>query len=119
MVPLVDADGNEIAGIRTPHVEVPLATFTGWNPRPIGYGAPALAGVTGSFLPFASTAAQRQATGDSRPSLAERYRSRADYVRRIACAAQKLVEDRLLLDEDAERYVELALQEGACLDKVG
>lgn len=119
LVPLVDADGNESAGIRTPHVEVPLATFTGWNPRPIGYGAPALAGVTGSFLPFAATAVQRQATGDSRPSLAERYHSRADYVRRIACAAQQLVEDRLLLDEDAERYVELALREGACLDKAG
>jgi hypothetical protein len=111
LVPGVDADGNDVPGIRTPHVEVPLATFTGWNPRAAGCGAPALASIVGSYLPFTATAAQRRASGDPRPSLAERYRSTADYVRRIAVAAQKLVHEGLLLDEDAERYVELAMQE--------
>jgi hypothetical protein len=111
LVPLVDADGNEVPGIRTPHVEVPLATFTGWNPRAVGYGAAALASITGSYLPFAHTAAERQASEDPRPALAERYRSPADYVRRMARAAQQLVDERLLLEEDADRYVEGAMQE--------
>jgi hypothetical protein len=94
-------------------VDVPLATFTGWNLRPEGYGAKALASVTGSYLPFAKTAAQRHAAGDPRLSLAERYRSRADYIGQIARAAQALAEARLLLGEDAERYVQLATQEKA------
>jgi Alpha/beta hydrolase domain len=111
LVPCVDADGNDVPGIRTPHVEVPLATFTGWNPRAEGYGAPALTSIVGSYLPFTATAAQRRASSDPRPSLAERYRSQADYVRRIAVAAQKLINAGLLLEEDAERYVERAMQE--------
>ena len=31
LVPAVDEDGNERAGIRLPDVAVPLATYTGWN----------------------------------------------------------------------------------------
>ncbi len=111
LVPLVDADGNEIPGIRTPHVAVPLATFTGWNLRPEGYGSKALASITGSYFPFALTAAQRHSTGDTRLALTERYRSRFDYIARIARAAQALVTSRLLLEEDADRYVERAVAE--------
>jgi hypothetical protein len=113
LVPLIDPDGNEIAGIRTPHLSVPLATFTGWNPRPEGYGAPALASIVGSYLPFAKTAVQRQSNNDARPSLAERYRCRADYVTQIAIATHDLVKLRLLLTEDMDRYVERAMQENA------
>lgn len=111
LVPQVDADGNDLPGIRTPHVEVPLATFTGWNLRLPGCAERDLASLNGSYLPFAKTAAQRQGSGDVRPSLQERYRSRAHYVRAIALAAQRLVEQRLLLEEDADRYVALAMQE--------
>jgi hypothetical protein len=32
-VAAVDADGNEVVGIRPVELAVPLATFTGWNPR--------------------------------------------------------------------------------------
>jgi len=115
LVPQVDADGNDLPGIRTPHIEVPLATFTGWNLRLPGCAERDLASLNGSYLPFAKTAAQRQGSGDVRPSLQERYRSRAQYVRAIALAAQRLVEQRLLLEEDADRYVALAMQE-ATLD---
>ena len=111
LVPQVDADGNEVSGIRTPHVEVPLATFTGWNFRPNGGAEKALAGLVGSFLPFARTADERKAAKDPRPSLEERYHSDAHYVRGIAVAAQKLVEQRLLLEEDADRYVAQAMKE--------
>ena len=113
LVPQVDADGNDIPGIRTPHVEVPLATFTGWNFRPEGAAEKALSGVIGSYLPFAATEEKRRATGDPRPSVQERYRSRAHYVRAIARVAQRLVDQRLLLEEDADRYVEQAMKEKA------
>ena len=111
LVPQVDADGNEIAGIRAPTIEVPLATYAGWNYRPEGSAEKALSGLVGSFLPFASTGDERRAGDDSRPSIEERYRSKSDYVRRVAAAAQRLVEQRLLLEEDADRYVELAVSE--------
>lgn len=38
LVPQVDRDGNELAGIRVPELVVPLATTTGWKlPRPRGW----------------------------------------------------------------------------------
>ena len=111
LVPLVDADGNDIPGIRTPHVSVPLATFTGWNLRPADQTPNALASIIGSYFPLARTAAQRHSAGDPRPALAERYRSRFDYIAQIARAAYALVEARLLLAEDADRYVERAVAE--------
>jgi Alpha/beta hydrolase domain len=113
LVPQVDADGNDLPGIRTPHIEVPLATFTGWNLRLPGCAENDLASLNGSYLPFAKAAEERSASGDPRPSVQERYRSRAHYVRAIAMAAQRLVDRRLLLEEDADRYVALAMQEGA------
>jgi alpha/beta hydrolase family protein len=113
LVPQIDANGNDLPGIRTPHIEVPLATFTGWNSRLPGCAEHDLASLNGSYLPFAKTAGERQASGDTRPSLEERYRSKAYYVRAIAMAAQRLVEQRLLLEEDADHYVALAIREAA------
>lgn len=113
LVPQIDADGNEIPGIRTPHVEAPLATYTGWNFRPEGSAPKGLVGAKGSYLPFAHTRGERQATGDSRPSIEERYASKEQYVRAIAVAAQRLVDQRLMLEEDADRYVEAAIREEA------
>ena len=110
LVPQTDGDGNEVAGIRTPDVEVPMATYTGWNFRTEGPGDAALAGLTGSFLPLASTEAERRARGDTRHSLRERYPSNGAYVEAVEEAARKLVDRRLLLEEDAERYVEKARQ---------
>jgi Alpha/beta hydrolase domain len=105
-VAAVDADGNERAGIRLPDIAVPLATYTGWNV----YKAQAteLCDRDGSFVPFAKTRAEREAAGDPRPSLEERYGSRADYVAKVKAAAEALVAQRLLLPADAERYVTAA-----------
>ncbi|MCH8827618.1 MAG: hypothetical protein IIB16_11725 [Chloroflexi bacterium] len=113
LVPQVDADGNEVPGIRTPHVQAPLATYTGWNYRPLGSAEKSLAGLTGSYFPFARTKAERQESGDQRPSLEERYGSKQAYVKAIDKAAQDLVQQRLLLQEDADRYRELAEAETA------
>ncbi len=60
LVPAVDRDGNARAGIRLPAVEVPVATYAGWNYRAAGIGAPdQLNGEAGSMYPFAPTRAQR------------------------------------------------------------
>jgi alpha/beta hydrolase family protein len=105
-VAAVDADGNETAGIRLPDIAVPLATYTGWN---VYKALPSeLCDRDGSYIPFARTKAERQVAGDPRPSLEERYASRADYVAKVKAAAEALVAERLLLPADAERYVKAA-----------
>ena len=109
VVSAVDADGNDTAGIRPPELRVPVATFTGWNPRHPDQGAPGdLMAMMGSTLPFARTAAERQASGDPRPSLAERYGDRDGYLARVRSDAQAMVAARHLLAEDVDAVVERA-----------
>ena len=105
LVPKVDRDGNDIAGIRLPAVQVPIGTYTGWNLRPRGLAEDELAGLLGSFIPFAKTKSQRRKKSDLRPSLQERYKGRDDYARQFSRAARNLVEQRYLLTEDAERMI--------------
>lgn len=107
-VPAVDADGNETAGIRLPDIAVPLATYTGWNLYKAAEGE--LCDRDGSYVPFAKTKADRETFGDPRLSIAERYPTRVDYVAQVKAAADALVRERLLLPEDAERYVKAAEQ---------
>ena len=105
-VSAVDADGNETAGIRLPQIAVPLGTYTGWN---VYKSQPdELADRDGSFIAFARTKAEREAAGDPRPSLHERYGSKAQYVDRVRQAADTLVADRLLLQDDADRLTATA-----------
>ena len=66
--------------------------------------------IVGSFIPFAATAANRKKSGDPRPSLEERYPDHAHYVEAVRAAAKELCDERLLLDEDVERYVAAARQ---------
>ena len=105
-VSAVDADGNEVAGIRLPAIAVPLGTYTGWNVYRAQPGE--LADRDGSLIPFARTRREREAAGDPRLSLEERYGSREAYVARIEAAAAALVADRLLLPSDAAAYVRAA-----------
>src|SRR5207248_6965211 len=84
-VAAVDGDGNEIAGIRLPPIAVPLATYTGWNVYRTQPGE--LGDRDGSRLPFARTRADREAADDPRPSLEERYGSRAAYVANVKAAS--------------------------------
>jgi len=110
MVPAVDADGNSRAGIRLPEVQVPLATYAGWNYRAPSMGAPdQLAGEAGSFYPFVRTRSERQASGDSRLSIEERYASREQYLGKFAIAARQLVADGFLLAEDLPEAIDRAL----------
>lgn len=104
LVPQVDADGNDIGGIRSTAVLAPTATYTGWNLYS-GVFQDDFCTLSGSYVPFATTRAERQATGDSRLSLEERYGTHEGYVAAVRKATQKLVRDRLLLPADAQRLI--------------
>lgn len=106
-VPAVDRDGNERGGVRMPEVEVPLATYSGWNTVRTSSGV-ALAPLSGSYIPFPADRAAREATGDPRLSVAERYASRAEYLGRYAEATMKLVREGLILPEDFAAVMEIA-----------
>ena len=108
LVPAVDADGNDVAGVRAPMVEVPLATYTGWNLRARGQGEGAMHEFTGSTLPFPETPEHRAQLGDPRPSVRERYADAGAYARAIEAAARALVAQRLMLEEDVARCVAAA-----------
>jgi hypothetical protein len=108
LVPRVDADGQAIAGIRLPEVAAPRGTHTGWNLYAEPFPAGELCDREGSLLPFAATKAERDAKGDPRPSLAERYPDPSSYGDAVARAVDALVADRLLLREDGDRLTEQA-----------
>ena len=100
LVPAVDDDGNERAGIRTPEHAVPVATYTGWNFRSQAIGAPTqLVSLMGSSIPFAKTSADQQPR-DPRRSLAERYASKERYMALAQEHLTKLVKEGYLLAED-------------------
>jgi len=109
LIPQVNPDGNETSGIRLPDQLVPLATYTGWNLRDPGIGAPdAMFDMVGSMIPFARTREEREKSGDPRPSIPERYASREEYLRQVEAAAQPLVHEGLLLERDVPKYIEKA-----------
>lgn len=108
LVPATDADGNDIAGVRVPMLQVPLATYTGWNMRVRGQGHGALHEFTGSTIPFPDTPGERAITRDPRPSIEERYGNVATYQRLIGEAAHRLVADRLMIEEDVARCIAAA-----------
>jgi hypothetical protein len=108
-VPKSGADGNDLGTLLPPEVAVPLATYTGWNLRRREAGAEGmLASLTGSYIPFARTAAERQAAGDPRPSIEERYGDFETYKKQLTATCQDLVRRRLLLAEDADRVMSKA-----------
>lgn len=111
LVSKVDADGNEAAGVRLPDIAVPLATYTGWNEYKPPYPKGEIADRDGSCLPLPVDKKAREASGDPRPSIAERYKDGADYVAKVQAVVTALMADRLLLAEDAERYLDRARRE--------
>ncbi|ARN80018.1 alpha/beta hydrolase domain-containing protein [Methylocystis bryophila] len=100
LAPKIDVDGNETSGLRLPDQALPIATFTGWNASRERTGCAA-----GAEYVFPSTRAARDASGDPRQSLVERYGARSYFVAALRSVANKLVKDRLLLSQDADAYV--------------
>jgi alpha/beta hydrolase family protein len=104
-VPKTNADGRDIAGIHLPTLEAPAATHTGWNLRKAGFGEGELCDNNGTMIPFAATKEERLKTNDPRLSIAERYPNEGDRATAIAKATQQLVNDRLILKEDAGLFI--------------
>ena len=105
-VSAVDSDGNEVAGIRLPELQAPLATSASWNVRhPENGGEGQMSDMVGSTIPFALTAEQRKANHDPRPSIAERYNGLADYQAKVRAAAEALAAERFLLPGDIDQSI--------------
>jgi hypothetical protein len=112
LVAQVDADGNDLGGIRNVFVEVPIGTYTGWNLFNRSFFEDGFCTLQGSFIPFARSKAERLAAGDARLSLEERYPGKDAYVAAIKQAADALVGKRYLLPDDAAQLVAQAEREG-------
>ncbi|VEI12776.1 alpha/beta hydrolase domain-containing protein [Trueperella bialowiezensis] len=101
--PLSDEHGNGVGGLRSPYVDVPIATY-----RPneetklskIGFEL----GVNGSMEYFDG------------PTLAKLYASKDDYLTRFAAAVDQQVADGWLLPADAQRMVDWSRQVADELD---
>ena len=110
LVPQVDADGNELAGIHLPEIAVPLATWTGWSLRNPRYSR-TLRRNAGAVWPFARTEQERKESADPRPSITARYPTKADYIYGVAESLLELRRRRFLLDEDVAILLEQAAAE--------
>ena len=95
-IPIRDQDGNATGGVRLPDMAAPLGTHGGQNP-PLSF----VCSLGSSYVAFAKTKEEREAVGDSRPSLVERYKDRSDYMNRIRAAARDLEQRGFLLTEDS------------------
>ena len=98
-VPKTDPDGNDMAGIRLPEVQVPLATYTGWALRSGPQAGDGCEG-SGQYIPFAKTKAERLASGDPRLSIEERYGNLEAYSSKLRKAIDSLVASGYLLPFD-------------------
>jgi hypothetical protein len=109
LVSAVDADGNEVGGIRLPDISQPVATHTGWNTRSPETGSPdQQIPMQGFSRWFPVTRKQREAAGDPRRSIEERYRDRNAYLRAVRKDAEQLVKDGYVLPEDLELVIQNA-----------
>ena len=119
LVPHVDADGNEVPGIRGPDLEVPLSNLYRLELQaarePLRRRWPQS---TAAIFPSPGPVRRDWKKVIPAPSIEERYGSRARYVKLVALASQRLVEQRLILEEDADRFVEQAMSEPA-FDEIG
>ena len=111
LAPKVDADGNERGGVPVVLADVPLGTYLGWNitaggARPFHQGQ--ICDYVGGMIPFAKTAQERLAKGDTRLSLEERYGSHDGYVAAVRKAAAAAIAQGFLLAEDAQALIKAA-----------
>jgi hypothetical protein len=91
LVPKVDANGNEIAGVPVPDVKVPLATYTGWNIRAAGHAQGEACTSNGAAIPFAVNQSAKAGGTDPRATLVDLYTGRTDYQAKVDAAANALV----------------------------
>ena len=112
LVPQADADGADLAGLKSVYQQVPIGSYLAWNVGRKDRFEDGFCIFQGAFIPFAPTRAEREAAGDPRPSLEERYPTKESYVAAMRRAAEAQVAQRLLLARDAERLVREAEDQG-------
>ena len=116
LAPQVDEDGNDIGGIRSVFAQVPVGTYTGCNVGRAGLFEGGMCNLQGSFIPFAPTKAAREAVGDPRPSIEERYGAAGNngeaYISAVRNATARLVQQRFLLPDDATHLIDEAQKGG-------
>ena len=105
LVPKVDADGTDVGGVPSVLRQASLGTYLGWNVTADGFDKGKICTLSGGYVPFAKTKAERLASGDPRLSLEERYGNHKAYVDTVRAAADKAVKERFLLRADADRLV--------------
>lgn len=89
LVPQVSSEGLDIAGVHLPEIDVPLATYTGWNLRDAQIGFPdSRASFVGSYIPW------------PKANLIERYHNRDEYLGQFTRAALERIHDRFLVVDD-------------------
>lgn len=110
LVPRVNLDGNETAGIASVQLQVPLGTYLGWNETVSGFETGGGCGFIGGFIPFARTKAERIKSGDPRLSLEERYGDHEGFVRQVKSVVQRQLDAGWLLPADARRLIDEAEQ---------
>lgn len=109
LLPVVDADGIPQGGVKMAYAQAPMGTYLGWNLRKEGFSAGELCSLTGSFIAFPETAS----SDDSRTPLSERYASADDYLAAVKTAAEGLVKEGLMLEEDIGYVMEKAQDHAA------
>jgi hypothetical protein len=108
-VPRVDADGNELGGVPTVLREAPLGTYLGWNITSTGFHVGQVCNYVGGYIPFATTRAERLASGDPRLSLQERYKDHDGYVAKVRAAANAAHAQGYLLAADRDALIAAAI----------
>jgi hypothetical protein len=101
----VDSDGNELGGVPVVLRDAPLGTYLGWNIVADGFFKGQICNYAGGMIPFATTRAERLASGDPRPSLEERYTDHNGYVEAVKRAAARAVAQGFLLQPDADALI--------------
>jgi hypothetical protein len=109
LVPKTDSDGNSISGIRTPDVQVPIGTYTGWALRRAPFAPNEDCALTGQYIPFPVTKEQRLATGDPRLSVQERYVTLGTYKFKYGLVLKQMAAERTLLQEDIGALLDAAV----------
>jgi hypothetical protein len=112
LVPQADADGADLGGVRSVYQRAPIGSYMAWNVGRKDRFEDGFCLFQGAFIPFARTRAERDAAGDPRPSVEERYPTPADYVAAVRRATEALVAERTLLSADAAYLIRQAESEG-------
>lgn len=108
LVPRSGPDGNPLGCLSAPEVAVPVGTYASWRLRSAdGPAANELYSLSGSYIPFPLTEADRKESGDPRRSVDERYGTLEKYLEQLQAQCKDYEKAGYLLPEDSERTLEI------------